>query len=209
MGTHSFNHKHIEKSPVGTKQKLEMLGPEKFAKWVRSQKKIMYTDTTFRDAHQSLLATRVRPFDMLKVAESFAKNCPSVFSMEVWGGATFDVSMRFLYEDPWVRLQRIREAIPNILLQMLLRGSNAVGYKAYPDNLIEKFVEEAAKAGIDIFRIFDSLNWVKAMKVSIKAVRERTESLAEACICYTGNFLNPNEKKYTIDYCIFCRNQLI
>ena len=186
--------------PKGTKNILSDLGREKFCRWLKKEKAIQFTDTTFRDAHQSLLATRVRPFDMLKVAESFAKNCPSVFSMEVWGGATFDVSMRFLYEDPWVRLQRIREAIPNILLQMLLRGSNAVGYKAYPDNLIEKFVEEAAKCGIDIFRIFDSLNWVEAMKVSIKAVRERTESLAEACICYTGNFLHPEEKKYTMEY---------
>ena len=139
--------------PKGTKNILSDLGREKFCSWLKKEKAIHFTDTTFRDAHQSLLATRVRPFDMMKVAESFAKNCPNVFSMEVWGGATFDVSMRFLNEDPWVRLQRIREAIPNILLQMLLRGSNAVGYKAYPDNLIEKFIEEAAKSGIDIFRI--------------------------------------------------------
>ena len=194
--------------PKGTKNILSDLGRDKFCSWLKKEKTIHFTDTTFRDAHQSLLATRVRPFDMMKVAESFAKNCPNVFSMEVWGGATFDVSMRFLFEDPWVRLQRIREAIPNILLQMLLRGSNAVGYKAYPDNLIEKFVEEAAKSGIDIFRIFDSLNWVEAMKVSIKAVRERTESLAEACICYTGNFLDPNEQKYTLEYYLSLAKEL-
>jgi pyruvate carboxylase len=194
--------------PKGTKNILSDLGRDRFCSWLKKEKAIQFTDTTFRDAHQSLLATRVRPFDMLKVAESFAKNCPNVFSMEVWGGATFDVSMRFLFEDPWVRLQRIREAVPNILLQMLLRGSNAVGYKAYPDNLIEKFVEEAAKSGIDIFRIFDSLNWVEAMKVSIKAVRERTESLAEACICYTGNFLNKDEKKYTLEYYLSLAKEL-
>lgn len=186
--------------PKGTKNILTDLGREGFCRWLKKEKSIQFTDTTFRDAHQSLLATRVRLFDMIKVAESFAKNCPEVFSMEVWGGATFDVSMRFLYEDPWERLQKIRKAIPNILLQMLLRGANAVGYKAYPDNLIEKFIEEAAKSGIDIFRIFDSLNWVEGMKVSMKAVRERTESLAEACICYTGNLLDPNEKKYTLEY---------
>ncbi len=194
--------------PKGTKNILSDLGRERFCRWLKKEKAIQFTDTTFRDAHQSLLATRVRPFDMLKVAESFAKNCPNVFSMEVWGGATFDVSMRFLFEDPWVRLQRIREAIPNILLQMLLRGSNAVGYKAYPDNLIEKFIEEAANSGIDIFRIFDSLNWVEAMKVSIKAVRERTESLAEACICYTGNILDSKEKKYTLDYYLSLAKEL-
>ncbi len=194
--------------PKGTKNILSDLGREKFCSWLKKEKAIQFTDTTFRDAHQSLLATRVRPFDMLRVAESFAKNCPNVFSMEVWGGATFDVSMRFLFEDPWVRLQKIREAIPNILLQMLLRGSNAVGYKAYPDNLIEKFVEEAANSGIDVFRIFDSLNWVEAMKVSIKAVRERTESLAEACICYSGNFLHPNEKKYTLEYYLSLAKEL-
>lgn len=194
--------------PKGTKNILSDLGREGFCRWLKKEKAIQFTDTTFRDAHQSLLATRVRPFDMFKVAESFAKNCPEVFSMEVWGGATFDVSMRFLYEDPWVRLQKIRKAIPNILLQMLLRGANAVGYKAYPDNLIVKFIEEAAKAGIDIFRIFDSLNWVDGMKVSIKAVRERTESLAEACICYSGNIINPEEKKYTLEYYLDLARQL-
>ena len=146
-------------------------------KWVKHRKEILFTDTTFRDAHQSLLATRVRTKDLLNVAESFARNhAQSVFSMEVWGGATFDVCMRFLKEDPWVRLAKIREKVPNILLQMLLRGSNGVGYKAYPDNLIEQFIIKAADTGIDVFRIFDSLNWLENMKFSIKTVREKTNA---------------------------------
>ncbi|MFP4506679.1 MAG: pyruvate carboxylase [Cyclobacteriaceae bacterium] len=194
--------------PEGTKDKLTLLGREKFVDWLKNEKKIQYTDTTFRDAHQSLLATRMRSIDMLRVAESFAKHHPQVFSMEVWGGATFDVTMRFLYEDPWVRLQQIREAVPNILLQMLLRGSNAVGYKAYPDNLIITFIEKAWENGIDIFRIFDSLNWVTAMKTSIKAVRERTGALAEAAICYTGDLMDPNNKKYTLQYYLDMARQL-
>ncbi len=194
--------------PKGTKNRLNELGPEKFADWLKSQKQIQYTDTTFRDAHQSLLATRMRSIDMLKVAESFAKHHPQVFSMEVWGGATFDVSMRFLYEDPWVRLQQIREAVPNILLQMLLRGSNAVGYKAYPDNLIIRFIEKAWETGIDVFRIFDSLNWVTAMKTSIKAVRERTGAIAEAAICYTGDLISPDNQKYTLQYYLDMARQL-
>jgi pyruvate carboxylase len=186
--------------PKGTKDKLTELGREGFIEWLKKENAIQYTDTTFRDGHQSLLATRVRTLDMLKVAESFAKNHPQVFSMEVWGGATFDVSMRFLHESPWQRLQAFRKAIPNILLQMLIRGSNAVGYSAYPDNLIEKFIEKAAENGIDIFRIFDSLNWIDSMLVSIKAIREQTNSLAEACICYTNDILNPDNKKYTLQY---------
>jgi pyruvate carboxylase len=187
--------------PKGTKDRLEELGRDGFVQWLKNEKAIQYTDTTFRDAHQSLLATRVRTIDLLKVAESFAKNHPQVFSMEVWGGATFDVCMRFLRECPWTRLQRLREAMPNLLLQMLLRGSNAVGYKAYPDNLIEKFVEKAWENGIDIFRIFDSLNWVEAMKVSIRAVRERTGALAEAAISYTGNVLDTSaSNKYSLQY---------
>ena len=161
-----------------------------------------------RDAHQSLLATRVRSNDMIRVAESFARKHPNVFSMEVWGGATFDVAMRFLHESPWTRLQKIREAVPNILLQMLLRGSNAIGYTAYPDNLVERFVEESWKNGIDIFRIFDSLNWVESMKTSIKAVRERTQGIAEACICYSGDISNPEKKKYTLQYYLDLAKQL-
>ncbi len=186
--------------PKGTKDKLLELGPEGFAQWLKNEKPIHYTDTTFRDAHQSLLATRMRTIDMLKVAEGFAKNNPQVFSMEVWGGATFDVCMRFLHEDPWERLAKFREAIPNILLQMLLRGSNGVGYKAYPDNLIEKFIVKSAEEGIDVFRIFDSLNWLEAMKVSIKTVREKTNAIAEAAICYTGDILDPAQQKYTLAY---------
>lgn len=193
--------------PEGTKNKLTQLGREGFVNWLKTENKIQYTDTTFRDAHQSLLATRVRTIDMLKVAESFAKNHPQTFSMEVWGGATFDVCMRFLHENPWERLQLFRQAMPNILLQMLLRGSNGVGYKAYPDNLIEKFVEKSWENGIDIFRIFDSLNWVEAMKVSIKTVRERTEALAEACICYTGDLTDKNSK-YNLQYYLDLARQL-
>lgn len=189
------------KTPAnGTKQLLDELGPEKFAAWVKAQKQVMFTDTTYRDAHQSLLATRVRTTDILKVAESYAQNHPQTFSMEVWGGATFDVAMRFLYEDPWERLQLIRQAIPNICLQMLLRGSNAVGYTSYPDNLVEKFIEEAWKNGNDIFRIFDSLNWVDSMLVSIKTVRERTGGIAEAAISYTGDILDPAKTKYDLQY---------
>ena len=193
--------------PEGTKDKLRQLGAEGFAQWLKNEKKIHFTDTTFRDAHQSLLATRVRTLDMLKVAEGFAKNHPNIFSMEVWGGATFDVCMRFLHENPWDRLKLLREAMPNVLLQMLLRGSNGVGYKAYPDNLVEKFIEKTAETGIDIFRIFDSLNWVEAMKVSIKTVRERTDSIAEACICYTGD-LHKENTKYNLQYYLDLARQL-
>ncbi len=186
--------------PNGNKQRLSEMGPEKFAQWVKEQKSVLYTDTTFRDGHQSLLATRVRTTDMLAVAESYAKSFPQLFSMEVWGGATFDVAMRFLHESPWKRLQQFREAMPNMLLQMLFRGSNAVGYTAYPDNLIESFIEKSWDNGIDVFRIFDSLNWVESMKLSIKAVRERTGGIAEAAICYTGEMLDPKQQKYTLQY---------
>lgn len=186
--------------PKGTKDLLTELGPEAFSKWLKDEKKIHYTDTTFRDAHQSLLATRMRSYDMLKVAESFARNHPNTFSMEVWGGATFDVCLRFLHENPWKRLRDIRAAVPNILLQMLLRSSNAVGYTSYPDNVIEKFVIKSAENGIDIFRIFDSLNWVQSMEPSIKYVREKTGSLAEAAISYTGDILDPSKTKYDLNY---------
>ncbi|MCX6219349.1 pyruvate carboxylase [Spirosoma sp.] len=194
--------------PAGNRDRLKELGREKFVQWVLDQKSILYTDTTFRDGHQSLLATRVRTQDLQKVAEGFAKNHPELFSMEVWGGATFDVSMRFLYESPWKRLAALREVMPNMLLQMLFRGSNAVGYSAYPDNLIEKFVEQSWETGIDVFRIFDSLNWVEAMKVSMRAVRERTDALCEAAICYTGDLLDPNQKKYTLQYYLDMARQL-
>ncbi|MCA6075323.1 pyruvate carboxylase [Fulvivirga sedimenti] len=193
--------------PKGSRDRLHELGREGFVNWLREEKKIQFTDTTFRDAHQSLLATRMRTIDMLKVAESYAKNHPEVFSVEMWGGATFDVCMRFLHENPWDRLKLLREAMPNILFQMLLRGSNAVGYKAYPDNLIEKFIEKSAENGIDIFRIFDSLNWIEAMKVSIRTVRERTDSLAEACICYTGDVTH-TDTKYNLQYYLDMAKQL-
>jgi len=181
--------------PRGSKNRLDEMGPEAFCGWVRDRKQILYTDTTFRDAHQSLLATRVRTQDMLAVAEGFAKAHPQLFSMEMWGGATFDVAMRFLHECPWRRLQQLREAMPNVLFQMLFRGTNAVGYKAYPDNLVGKFIEESWNNGIDVFRIFDSLNWVEGMKKSIQVVRERTGGIAEATICYTGDVMN-NEPGY-------------
>ncbi len=187
--------------PKGTKDRLTELGPDAFCQWLRSEKAIQYTDTTFRDAHQSLLATRVRTYDMERVAESFARHIGGqLFSMEVWGGATFDVALRFLKESPWQRLEYIRAAAPNVLLQMLLRGSNAVGYAAYPDNLIEAFVEKAWSTGIDVFRIFDSLNWVEAMTTSIRTVRERTGAIAEACICYTGDITDPQRTRYTLQY---------
>ncbi len=186
--------------PKGSKDLLNELGREEFLKRLKADHKIHYTDTTFRDAHQSLFATRLRDIDMMNVAEGFARNHPEIFSLEVWGGATFDVCMRFLHEDPWERLQRFRKAAPNILLQMLFRASNAVGYTAYPDNLIEKFIVRSAENGIDIFRIFDSLNWVDSMKMSIRTVREKTNALAEACICYTGDIMNPDRQKFSLPY---------
>lgn len=194
--------------PRGSKTLYNELGRERFVEWLKRSKAIHYTDTTFRDAHQSLLATRVRTKDMMAVAESYARNMNDVFSMEVWGGATYDVALRFLKECPWKRLELLRSAMPNVLLQMLLRGSNAVGYAAYPDNLVEKFVERAAETGIDIFRIFDSLNWVEAMKTSIRTVRERTNSLAEVCICYTGDISDKTRSKYDLQYYIDLAREL-
>lgn len=186
--------------PMGTKDKLVALGREEFSRWLRDEKPVYFTDTTYRDAHQSLLATRVRTRDILAVAEGFARNNPQIFSMEVWGGATFDVAMRFLYECPWKRLQQIREAMPNILLQMLFRGTNGVGYTAYPENFLAKFIEKAAENGIDIFRIFDSLNWIEAMEPSIRFVNKYTNSLAQAAISYTGDILDKENTKFTLQY---------
>ncbi|WP_400074053.1 pyruvate carboxylase [Zobellia russellii] len=186
--------------PKGTKDLLTEMGPEKFAQWLKAEKKVHFTDTTMRDAHQSLLATRMRTVDMMKVAEGYAKNHPEIFSMEVWGGATFDVCLRFLHENPWERLALLRKAMPNVLLQMLIRGSNGVGYTAYPDNLIEKFVEESWNTGVDVFRIFDSLNWMKSLAPCIEHVRKRTGGLAEGSICYTGDILNPSKTKYDLKY---------
>ncbi|OGX84036.1 pyruvate carboxylase [Hymenobacter glacialis] len=198
---------HAAPAP-GTKQKLHELGPEGFSKWLRDEPLIHYTDTTLRDAHQSLLATRMRTWDMMKVAGAYAQQHPQTFSLEVWGGATFDVALRFLHEDPWERLARLRAAVPNILLQMLIRGANGVGYKAYPDNLTERFVQQAAETGVDVFRIFDSLNWLKGMEACIGFVRNKTDRLAEACICYTGDILDPSRTKYTLDYYLKLAKQL-
>ena len=190
----------LEGYPKGTKDLLTELGPEGFSEWLKKEKKIQYTDTTMRDAHQSLLATRMRTADMLKVAEGYAKNHPEVFSMEVWGGATFDVCLRFLQENPWERLALLRKAMPNLLLQMLIRGSNGVGYTAYPDNLIEKFVEQAWETGVDVFRIFDSLNWMESIAPCIEYVRTKTGGLAEGSICYTGDILDASKTKYNLKY---------
>ncbi|ARU60335.1 pyruvate carboxylase [Tumebacillus avium] len=185
--------------PSGTKQILEQRGVQGLIDWTRQQSKLLVTDTTFRDGHQSLLATRVRTYDLLQIAEATGKYASDLFSLEMWGGATFDTSMRFLHEDPWERLQLLRERIPNVLFQMLLRGANAVGYSNYPDNVIRKFVQLSAAAGIDVFRIFDSLNWIEGMRVAIDAVAEAGK-VAEATICYTGNILDPKRDKYSLQY---------
>src|SRR5205814_8172786 len=161
---------------------------------VREQKPLLITDTTFRDAHQSLLATRMRTYDMVRIAPYYAQSLAGLFSLEMWGGATFDTSMRFLKESPWQRLAEMRERVPNILFQMLLRAANAVGYTNYPDNVVQAFVKESAQAGIDVFRIFDSLNWVPNIRLGVEAVLE-TGAVAEAAICYTGDILDPRRTK--------------
>jgi len=171
---------------AGTKQRLDALGPEKFAAWMRAENRVLFTDTSMRDGHQSLLATRMRTHDIARIAGTYARALPELFSLECWGGATFDVAMRFLTEDPWERLALVREEAPNILLQMLLRGSNGVGYTNYPDNVVRYFVRQAAAGGIDLFRVFDCLNWVENMRVAMDAVREEGR-LCEAAICYTGD----------------------
>lgn len=178
---------------------LEDQGAEKLTQWVRQQNEVLLTDTTFRDAHQSLLATRVRTQDLSRIARQTEQGIPQLFSSEMWGGATFDVSYRFLTEDPWERLRILRKKMPNTLLQMLFRGSNAVGYSNYPDNVLVEFINEAAKQGMDVFRIFDSLNWLPQMKKSIQAVRD-TGKIAEAAICYTGDINDPNRPKYSVQY---------
>ncbi len=188
--------------PSGTKQLLTELGPKKFSELLRNQKAIQYTDCTLRDAHQSLFATRARSKDILPYAKAFAYKHPQTFSLEVWGGATFDVALRFLHECPWERLRLIREAVPNILLQMLIRGSNAIGYTAYPNNLVEKFIEQSWEKGIDVFRVFDSLNNLDNMQVSIDAVLKNTSALVEPCICYTGDILDQSKTKYDLQYYI-------
>lgn len=189
------------KANIGLKQMLDAKGPQAVADWVKAQKKLLICDTTCRDAHQSLLATRVRTRDIVKGMQGTSEILSDAFSLECWGGATFDVAYRFLHESPWERLDMIREKAPNLLLQMLLRGSNAVGYKNYPDNLIREFIKESAKSGIDVFRVFDSLNWIPGMEVAMDEVLNQNKIL-EATICYTGDILDPKRDKYTLDYYI-------
>ncbi|MDR7224606.1 MULTISPECIES: pyruvate carboxylase [Aminobacter] len=193
--------------PDGTKQRLDDLGPEKFAAWMRGQKQVLITDTTMRDGHQSLLATRVRTHDIARIAGTYARALPQLLSLECWGGATFDVAMRFLTEDPWERLDKVRQAAPNILLQMLLRGANGVGYTNYPDNVVQHFVRQAAAGGVDLFRVFDCLNWVDNMRVSMDAVGAEGK-LCEAAICYTGDILDPNRAKYDLKYYVGLAKEL-
>ena len=194
---------------LGTRQKLQELGPEKFAEWVRGERRVLITDTTLRDAHQSLLATRVRTYDMLLVADAIARLTPNLFSLEMWGGATFDTSMRFLQEDPWQRLAELRQRVPNILFQMLLRASNAVGYTTYPDNVVRAFIRRSASAGIDVFRIFDSLNSADNMQLAIEIVRQDTSAVCEAAICYTGDILDPTRTKYSLNYYVKMAKDLV
>src|ERR1700756_2337079 len=193
--------------PPGTRQLLKKLGPKKSAEWARKEKRLLVTDTTFRDAHQSLMATRVRTFDLLATADAVAQRLPNLFSLEMWGGATFDTSMRFLHEDPWQRLRELRERIPNICFQMLLRGANAVGYASYPDNVIEEFVRESHAQGIDIFRIFDSLNSIDNMRVAIDAALE-VGAVCEAAVCYTGDLLDKSRPHYSLKYYVALAKQL-
>ena len=192
--------------PDGFRQQLDQLGAEAFARWVYDEPRALLTDTTMRDAHQSLLATRMRTYDLETVAPAYARLLPQLLSVECWGGATFDVAMRFLKEDPWDRLARLRAAMPNMLLQMLLRGANAVGYTSYPDNVVRFFIRQAAATGIDVFRVFDSLNWVENMRVSIDTVLE-TGKLCEGTLCYTGDMLH-DTRKYTLDYYLELGRQL-
>ena len=193
--------------PPGTKQKLDDLGPKAFCDWMLAQERALITDTTLRDAHQSLLATRMRSYDMIAIAPHYAQNLSGLFSLECWGGATFDVAMRFLNEDPWERLERLRAAVPNILFQMLLRGANGVGYKNYPDNVVRYFVAQAAAGGIDLFRVFDSLNWVENMRVAMDAVLE-SGKLCEAAICYSGDLCARDPGKYDLKYYVSMAKEL-
>ena len=193
--------------PDGFRQQFLKLGAEKFCKSLLDEKRLLLTDTSMRDAHQSLLATRIRTFDLLKIADAYSYLCPDLFSIEMWGGATFDTSMRFLKECPWQRLTEIRERVPNILTQMLLRASNAVGYTNYPDNVVKTVVREAADAGMDIFRVFDALNWTKNMRIAMEAVID-AGAICEASICYTGDILNPKREKYDLKYYVNLAKEL-
>jgi pyruvate carboxylase len=199
--------RRVDDPPKGTRQLLEEKGPEAVAKWMKAQKQLLITDTTMRDGHQSLLATRMRSIDMIKAAPAYAANLPGLFSVECWGGATFDVAYRFLQECPWQRLRDIRANMPNIMTQMLLRGANGVGYTTYPDNVVQAFVRRAAESGVDVFRVFDSLNWVENMRVSMDAVLE-TGKVCEGTICYTGNILDPDRAKYDLKYYVSMAKEL-
>ncbi|HLL90168.1 MAG TPA: pyruvate carboxylase [Tepidisphaeraceae bacterium] len=200
---------HGKAPPPGLRNKLLEMGPDKFCAWVRKQKPVLFTDTTMRDAHQSLLATRMRTYDMLRVAPVYASRHADFFSLEMWGGATFDTSMRFLQEDPWDRLDQLRARIPNIPFQMLFRGSSALGYSNYPDNVVRELVVRSAEHGMDVFRIFDSLNWVDNMRVAMETVRNRTDAICEAAICYTGDIQNPRRTKYSLDYYVRMAKELV
>src|SRR5262249_25298284 len=185
--------------PRGTRQLLKRLGPEKFAAWAKKEKRLLITDTTLRDAHQSLMATRVRTYDLLVTATAVSQRLPNLFSLEMWGVATCDTALRFLHEDPWQRLRQLRALVPNVCFQMLLRGANAVGYASYPDNVIRGFVREAYAAGMDIFRVFDSLNSIENMRVSLDAVLD-AGGVCEGAICYTGDILDKTRPKYSLKY---------
>ncbi len=202
---------HRQAPPAGTRDLLLKLGPKKFAEWTLRQKRVLVTDTTFRDAHQSLMATRVRSYDMLAAADALARQLgdetTGLFSLEMWGGATFDTAMRFLNEDPWERLRQLRAKIPNICFQMLFRGSNAVGYSNYPDNVVAGFVKHAAANGMDIFRIFDSLNYLPNLKVAMDAVQD-THAICEAAVCYTGDILDPKRDKFSLKYYVKLAKEL-
>ncbi len=197
----------VETPAPGTRNLLEEKGPQAVADWMAAQKQLLITDTTMRDGHQSLLATRMRSIDMIKVAPTYAHNLPQLFSMECWGGATFDVAYRFLQECPWQRLRDLRKAMPNLMTQMLLRGANGVGYTNYPDNVVQFFVKQAAETGVDVFRVFDSLNWVENMRVAMDAVLESGKVL-EGTICYTGDILDPDRAKYDLKYYVAMGKEL-
>jgi pyruvate carboxylase len=193
--------------PPGTRQLLLELGPREFARWTARQKRLLVTDTTWRDAHQSLMATRVRSFDMLACADALARRAPGLYSLEMWGGATFDTAMRFLSEDPWERLRQLRARVPNICFQMLFRGANAVGYTSYPDNVVAGFVRHAAASGMDIFRVFDSLNYLPNLRVAMEAVQE-THGVCEAALCYTGDILDERRDKFSLQYYVRLAREL-
>jgi pyruvate carboxylase len=193
--------------PAGTRQLLLELGARKFAEWTSKQKRLLVTDTTFRDAHQSLMATRVRTYDMLACAGAVARRASGLYSLEMWGGATFDTAMRFLSEDPWERLRQLRARVPNICFQMLFRGANAVGYSNYPDHVVAGFVRHAAQNGMDIFRIFDSLNYLPNLRVAMEAVQD-THAVCEAALCYTGDILDDRRDKYSLQYYVRLAREL-